>query len=181
MILKEKLTDFLGDIRWYLRHFRVTTRSFFEGLGRWFSYYKVLRTAYDFDYSSILDVEKYQITRIRNHIDKHGNHVSYKEDVAKMDLALRLLDIIERDGDCQLIGKGFTINEEGFLINDPNSKWVCTVYVNTKNAKRFLDVVSMRQLDNPRTAGLMQSSLYVEKAWTLYHRVKARYMRNWWD
>ena len=44
--------------------------NFFDILKRWFSYYKILRKVYDFDYSSILMVEKYQIKRVRDSIIK---------------------------------------------------------------------------------------------------------------
>lgn len=55
-------------IRLYYRAKDLSVRRFWENVGRWFSYFNVSRRIYDFDYSSILVVERNQISRVRDSI-----------------------------------------------------------------------------------------------------------------
>ena len=96
--IKTKIEDWYDDLVFNLRHIRGNTRAFFTGLGRWFSYFKILVNVYDFDYSSIIVVERHQITRVRDSIIKYQSHVNWERDVDHINLALKLLDIIEEDG-----------------------------------------------------------------------------------
>ena len=87
-------------------------KAYFEFIKRWLSYYKVLRRAYDFDFSSIYKVEMYQIKRVRDCIKRYKFYEGYEHDVWYMNIALSLLDI---------------------YLNEEEEK-----YVNTKNQKRFV-------------------------------------------
>lgn len=69
----------------------------------WFSFLPVLWKAYDFDYSSILSVERHKIKRVRDSTNHFRNHVNWEQDVASINLALRLLDIIEENGEAELL------------------------------------------------------------------------------
>ena len=184
MNLKTKLKDWYEDLTYDIRHIRGNIRYFFESLGRWFSYYKVLRRIYDFDYSSIIEVERYQITRVRNSITKYQNHVNWERDVYWMNMALKLLDIIEDEGGAELIGKGFSTEpcSNGFyrVVDDPDSKWRLPVYVNTDNSKRFTPI-EKEMYEDPKIGSLMKSHLREEKAWYLYHKLRTYKMRSWWD
>lgn len=73
--IKTTIEDWYDDLVFDLRHIQGNIRAFFTGLGRWFSYFKVLMKVYDFDYSSILEVERHQITRVRDAIVKYQSHV----------------------------------------------------------------------------------------------------------
>ncbi len=182
--IKTKIEDWYDDLVFNLRHIRGNTEAFFTGLGRWFSYFKVLMNIYDFDHSSILAVEKHQITRVRNAIAKYQNHVDWERDVKHMNLALKLLDIIEEDGCVRLIGPGFKTEpyKNGLyrVVDDPDSKWVLPVYVNTSNSQRFLSI-DKSQFEDPRVGPLMRDHLRVEKAWHLYHKLRVYHLRSWWD
>lgn len=184
MNLKNKLKDWCEDLSYDIRHLRGNIRSFFEFLGRWFFYYKVLRRAYDFDYSSILVVERYQLTRVRDATIKYQNHVNWERDVYWMNVALKLLDIIEDEGGVELVGKGFSTEPYGDrlyrVVDDPDSKWVLPVYVNTSNSKRFTPI-EKEKFENPKIGPLMKSYLREEKAWYLYHKLRTYNMRSWWD
>lgn len=124
------------------------------------SYWKISKDLYDFDYSSVLAVEKHQLQRLYNSINKYRNHVDYERDLNKIKLAIKLLDIYM---------------EEVPLQDYDSVEWKCIVYVNTKNLSRFFPVGIV---SNPE---LIKIHLYQEKAWYLYHKVKERYMRSWWD
>ena len=183
MNIKAKLLEWWDDLSYNIRHIRGNTRAFFKFLGRWFSYYKVLKRAYDFDFASILDVERHQIIRVRNAITKYQNHVNWKRDVYWMNIALKLLDIMN-DGGVELIGRGFRIEPSGNglhrVVNDPDSEWVLSVYVNTSNSKRFIPI-EKEKFEDTQIGPLMKSQLREEKAWYLYHKLRTYKMRPWWD
>ena len=182
--IRNKLKDWYEDLSYDIRHIRGNIRSFFKFLDRWFSYYKVLRKVYDFDYESIIEVERYQLTRVRDDIIKYQNHVNWERDVYWMNMALKLLDIIEDEGGVELVGKGFSTEPygNGFyrVVDDPDSKWVLSVYVNTANSKRFTPI-NKEKYEDPKIGSLMKSYLRLEKAWYLYHKLRIYKMRSWWD
>lgn len=184
MNLKNKLKNWCEDLSYDIRHLRGNIRSFFEFLGRWLSYYKVLRRAYDFDFSSILVVEKHQLTRVRNSIIKYHSSINWKNDVHWINIALKLLDIIEEGGGAELIGKGliFEPYRDSLyrVVDDPDSKWILPVYVNTANSKRFTPI-EKEKFEDPKTGPLMKEHLREEKAWYLYHKLRIYKMRSWWD
>lgn len=96
-------------------------RRFGENISRWFSYFPVLCKVYDFDYSSILSVERHQIKRVRDSISHYRNHLNWEQDVASMNPALKLLDIIEENGEAKMIGnEPFETDEQGFCKPNPN-------------------------------------------------------------
>jgi hypothetical protein len=83
-----------------------------EKLKRYFSYLPVISNLYDFDYSSVLDIEKYQLTRLRDCINSHKDYYGYEYDVSRINLAIKLLE------------------KYNSYVNS---------YVNIKNAHRFLN------------------------------------------
>lgn len=182
--IKTKIEDWYDDLVFNLRNIRGNTQSFFTGLGRWFSYLRPLIGVYDFDPSSILAVERHQITRVRDAIIKYQSHVEWERDVKHMNLALKLLDIIEEDGCAELIGPGFRTEpyKNGLykVIDGPNSKWVLPIYVNIANSERFCKI-SKDEFEDPKVGPLMKDTLRIEKAWHLYHKLRVYHMREWWD
>lgn len=94
---------------------------------------------HDFDYSSILSVERHQIKRVRDNINHYKNHLNWEQDVASMNLALKLLDIIEEIGEAKMIGdKPFETDEKGYWKPNPNVKWELDRYVNHNRQMSFL-------------------------------------------
>lgn len=157
-------------------------RRFGDNIFRWFSYLPVLWRAYDFDYSSILSVERHQIKRVRDSINHYRNHVNWKQDVASMNLALRLLDIIEENGVAELLcDEPFKFKDNGYLELNSDAKWKMGRYVNTKNASRFNPKWTSEHFEDPKTGVLIKDHLRVEKAWQLYHKLRQYKLRTWWD
>lgn len=125
----------------------------------WFSYYKVLRNCYDFDYDSILEVEKHQIKRVRDSIAKYAHHASYEEDLRNIDRALRLLDASKAD----------------ILERSPfTGKYRTTRKVNIRNASRFTNLT-------PIDSAFKLLHVYQCKAWYLYHKMRYEHLKEWWD
>lgn len=157
-------------------------RRFGDNISRWISHFPILWRAYDFDYSSILSVERHQIKRVRDSINHYRNHVNWEQDVASMDLALRLLDLIEENGEAELLcDEPCKFKDNGYLVLNPDAKWKMERYVNTKNASRFNPKWTSAHFDDPNTGALMKDLLRVEKAWHLYHKVRQYKFRTWWD
>lgn len=148
------------------------------GIKRWLSYYKVLRNVNDFDFSSILEVEKHQIGRVRDSIIKYHSHLNWKQDVEKMNLALKLLDIIEEDGRAELVCERIKL-KDGTVATSPIFRWTLDVYVNTRNSSRYFK--HSPDYNDSRSGPLAKDSLRVRKAWELYYKLRCNYTRDWWD
>lgn len=173
-------------IRLYYRAKDLSARRFWENIGRWFSYFNISRRIYDFDYSSILAVERHQISRVRDSIAHYRNHLYAERDIERLNLALRLLDIIKENGCCERIGKPLNFvkckNKTDLyeIEDDPDSYYTIPVYVNYRNARRFCTIELSRYTDS-KDGALWQSNLRVEKAWHIYHTLRLYFMRSWWD
>ena len=141
--------------------------NFFDILKRWFSYYKILRKVYDFDYSSILIVEKYQIMRVRDSIIKYQHHVDWQQDIKWMNTAIKLLEIVEENG-CAVPSQTIEVND---ILKIHHIDYKMPVYVNTRNASRFISKYAIDRLENPRIGVLITDNLRIEKAWYLYNKI----------
>lgn len=179
-----KIEDWYDNLFYNITHLKGNIKYFFEFLKRWFSYYKVLRKAYDFDWESILKVERHQITRVRDTIIKRHNYEGWEHDVHWMNIALKLLDIIENGGGAKLLNKGLTFipGKDGLydVMYSPESKWIMPFYVNTRNAKRFMPIEREEIYEDKEHDPLLKDRLRENKAWYLYHKLKIYKMRNWW-
>lgn len=179
-----KLQDWYDRAYYTITH--ISVRRFWSNIGRWLSYYPICRKIYDFDYDSILAVERHQIERVRDSIIYYHNHLNWERDVAEMNLALHLLGIVEEDGCSERVGKPMEFeqcedNEELYrLVPDPDKYWTLPVYVNTRNSKRF-SKMDPERYDDPKCGNLWKDHLRVQKAWYLYNKLRHQYLQGWWD
>lgn len=158
-------------------------KRFWQDLIRWFSYYKVIRNTYDFDYSSLLKVEYHQLTQIRDSISRYRNSTNFYYDLRNMNWALACLKIILEDG-CAYSNRVpgfFTVgpDKNGYYTLEPNPehKWILPVYVNDRNYKRFWKYYK----NTPELEVLNKDNLRIEKAWYLYHKIRLEHLREFWD
>lgn len=147
---------FLKDIKWYYKYYEGNIQEFFDSLERWFSYLKVCFSCYDFDFSSILLIEQYQIKRVRDSIQKYHSHVDADRDVERMNTAIKLLDIV--------------LTQSYPLQN---------TYVNIHNAKRF--GWNREDLLIGDKAHVFLSGLREIKAWHIYNEFRKNWLLTWWD
>lgn len=165
-------------------YYNFSVRRFWDNLFRWFSYYKVCRNIYDFDHTSILEVEKHQIMRVRDCIKKYNNHVNADRDIERMNTAIKLLDIILEDGCSESYGKLFDSipleNGNYRLVSLPNSGWIMPIYVNTRNHKRFAQWDESLYKDK-RAGDLYRDHLRLQKAWNIYYDFRKNWTFTWWD
>lgn len=158
------------------------TRRFFNNITRWFSYLPVAWRVYDFDYTSILAMERHQIMRVRDSIVRYRHHVNWHQDVASINLALKLLDIIEEDNGADLIGDDYLIfNKDHTITFNPDCRWQLDKYVNIRNARRFYPEMELECYENTNDGAIYRGHLRVEKAWHLYHKLRLYKLRGWWD
>lgn len=106
-------------------------------------------------------MEQHQIRRVRDSIKKYHNHVDAERDVERMNLAIRLLDII--------------LDEASSILHVENDTWVCSKYVNTKNIGRY------RSLTPNVNHSIIKADLYYQKAWRIYHKLREEWLTSWWD
>ena len=157
-------------------------RRFGDNISLWLSSFPVLYKVYDFDYSGILSVERHQIKRVRNSISHYRNHLNCEQDVASMNLALKLLDIIEKNGEAKMIGyEPFETDEKGHWKPNPNVRWELDRYGNIRNATRFNSKWDLSFFNNSKDVDLIKDQLRVEKARHLYHKLRQYKSRSWWD
>lgn len=169
----------LEDIKYSLKRIRSSTIKFFEDLRRWFSYYKVVRRTYDFDWTSIYEVEKHQITQVRKAIAKYHSHLNYEYDLSRIDLALKMLNIILEEGSAKMVsGEGLIFKENNEV--DIDCVWELPFYVNIRNAYRFVSI-KRESFEDPSYQVLAKDTLRLQKAWELYHKIKMYYAKSWWD
>jgi hypothetical protein len=133
---------------------------------------------------SILLVERFQIQRIKDNIIKYHNHTFWKRDVERINLALRLLDIIEENGraeptKCTFINMPF---EDGYykLVTTEDPTWNLDVYVNIKNSNRF-STLPKKAFDDKKYCNLYKDSLRLSKAWYLYNKLRLLHLKDWWE
>ena len=134
------------NIAWNWRHYiKHPIKRFFEFLAIWFSYYKVCKKVYDFDYTGILEVERHQIERTRDAIIHFQNHLNWKRDVERINLALKLLSIAMEEDESYERVSGDSWFEEipekpGLYAWKSNTVYNSIKYINTRNSKRFTEV-----------------------------------------
>lgn len=174
MAVKDRLVTLYYQIK------SLSVRRFLENIGRWFSYFGVTNRIYDFDYTSTLAVERHQIMRVRDSITHYHNHLNADRDIERLNLALRLLDIIEEDCCAEYHGIEMEFNYYGTIWMDNKGYYTMPLYVNIRNARRFSGMDPC-YYTAPKTGDLYKSHLRVEKAWHIYHRLRLYFMRSWWD
>lgn len=118
---------------------------------------------YWFDYGYLYDIELAKLIEMRDNFKGKGLSVDNEKYVRQMDLAIKLLEIINED--------------EGFHFDTENGGYVCDVKVNLKNAKRFVKDEEVMDYYTER----YPHELYLLKAQYLYHKLRFYFEQYWWD
>ena len=118
---------------------------------------------YWFDYGYLYDIELAKLIEMRDNFKEKGLSVDNEKYVRQMDLAIKLLEIINED--------------EGFHFDTENGGYVCDVKVNLKNAKRFVKDEEVMDYYTER----YPHELYLLKAQYLYHKLRFYFEQYWWD
>lgn len=182
--MNEKLESLISEIKYRYYKTKEDIIFFFKGLTRTFSYYKILRNAVDYEYSSILEVEKYQMMRVRDSIKKYHTHLNWEKDVQRINLALKLLSIATEEDDIveQVSGHFWTEgpDKNGLYELKSDAKYKTTKYVNIRNAQRF-SKIPLDYYTDSNSKSLYLNMLRSEKAWYLYNKLRVYRLKEWWD
>lgn len=142
-------------------------REFWQDICRWLAYFKIIRKTYDFDFSSLLEVELHQLTKLRDSIAKYHTHTNAWYDIRNMNWAIECLRIFINDDECNWV----------------DGKPILKRYVNCKNIDRFFDKNKYDNIpDNSEIIlNLEKEQLYIRKAWHLYNKIRKEHLIEWWD
>ena len=136
-------------------------RKIFYSFRKTISFFKLFMKTYDFDFSSLLEVEKKQLIYMRDCFLKDKFH--YDIDIQRMNLAIKLIDLI--------------LNSEDSLVFD--GSWKFDKYVNTKNESRFIPGMKYSECEES-LAPVYLHSLYSIKVNRLYYKLRSQYTNSWW-
>lgn len=123
-----------------------------------------------FDYGYMLDCERIMLRKMHDFFSEESM-LCDRDDIARyIGLAINLLNIILAYDDPLVMEYNDSSEYKG-VIRDASFR--ITVYVNTRNAARFLKC----NISNP----ILENELREEKAWYLYHKLRFNYLRNCWE
>lgn len=134
------------------------------------SWIKFIKTNEDWDFMYLLEVERKKIQEIRDCIKRNNRFESNDYCVSRMDLAIRLLDIIIED----------SLDFTGY-VNDRNiERFFSSAMVNylRKSIEKGTDDVMGHSCDIRKWA---YNDIRKQKAWKLYYKIREFHTRSWWD
>ena len=166
---------------WYIKTYYSIRYFFKHTLGK--HHMDVVKTAFKgdpWDEGYLLELEYAKIKEMREWHKEKGRYVGVEFTVRDMDICLSLLEI--------MMGKRSLFHIEGKLLSEktgedgmyrvvesPDFKCVTDVYVNARNADRFVTEKTkdfyIGNLDE----------LYKLKARHLYHKIRADREERWWE
>ena len=129
----------------------------------------------DWDYAFMLYMEKAKLEDMAKYYTT--SHIAETDWAVARDAKIcsRLIDIINGD------------NASYAPIYKENGQWdnfkaIKLKRVNTKNWKRFIRREQFpEQLKNENLRDMMEDDLRIEKAWSLYCKIRQYNMRGWWN
>lgn len=119
---------------------------------------------HDFDFTSILYVERLQMLRVAKAISTESiRHEGWERDVYWIKLAVKILDLY--------------LNDTWWTIE--NGKTIIKPYVNIKNFKKYRPNLTQEEIDSI-DIDMRKQIIYEEKLWNIYNKIRTNYMRIWW-
>ena len=165
---KDKWLSFKGWIRYHLFN------------SRFYSLLKVVYKTYPWDIDFLYELEKAKIQEMRHHHEKNKAFIGVEYVIRDMKICENLIDIIRGKKETFHYFGDLTYTElenGNYEIRKPQEfKYICDVYVNTKNIDRFIenDKVKAYYIKHPH-------ELYELKAKYLYHKIRYENDGFWWD
>ncbi|MBP5722805.1 MAG: hypothetical protein J6X18_04435 [Bacteroidales bacterium] len=167
---------------WYVKAYYSLRYFFRHTLGK--HHMNVVKTAFNgdpWDEGYLLELEYAKIKEMREWQKEKDRYVGVEFTVRDMDICLSLLEI--------MMGKRIPFHIEGKLLSEPTGeegmyrivespdfKCVTDVYVNARNADRFVKNEKVRDFYLRHL-----DELYVLKARHLYHKIRADREEGWWE
>ena len=127
---------------------------------------------YSFDFGYLYNLEYAKLASMKDYFEKHGLSVDNDKYIKQIDLAMKLLYIINNDNDLYEYVEDTTSTAKTWF---ERSVYTPKVNVNTKNAKRFVNDYEVEFYNK------FPHELYLVKARHLYHKIRDMYEQTWWD
>ena len=138
---------------------------------RWIRFLKKDCNDQDWDYETLLKMEREKLTQMANWFDSYYLDREEKKIVNVMRLAVRLLDIVIESPDrgdtyvnIKNIHRFFSPPMVQYLLEDMHRHTLCDMDVS---------FISLREY--------ALESIRCQKAWYLYNKLRFLQLRNWWD
>lgn len=144
---------------------------------------KVAFKGYPWQDSFLYELERAKIQEMIEYHKKYQRFVGWEYVVRDMEICVKLINIIlEETNLYDYVGDGFhftPIENSDLLELSSNSQYICNVYVNTKNATRFIP----KKENNPCIDYWIEHphEIYLLKAKYLYHKIRYEHDAEWWD
>ena len=130
-------------------------------------------TGHNFDHVYMLELELAKLNAMEDCFKRYGN-IRCAQQVA---LAARILKkYLDDDYWTMVCTEEPDKDSDDLLERLGKYKYVCKVYVNLSNWKRFAKQDSDKELFEE-----WRGELYWRKLWHLYCMIRERYMLTWWD
>lgn len=128
---------------------------------------------YSFDFGFLYNIEYKKLAEMKNYFEKYGLAEDNDKFIKQIDLAMRLLYIINNDNELYDYVEDKTSSAKTWI---ERVRYKSNVNVNLKNAKRFAKSKYEVEFYNK-----CPHELYLLKAKHLYHKVRDCYEQTWWD
>lgn len=161
--------------------FRKKYCSLVGGVSNLISYFRLIWKDRDWDYGFMLELERKKLRRAIKWYEKNDYGVAAygKRYCNQMRVAANCLDII-LDNDWWTIDRPSDEPITEWLKNPhSDNDYVIKANINLKNWKRFMPWLTEESIN--KKPNLWKIELREIKAWNLYHKIRAQYMRDWWD
>lgn len=170
------MNRFFENIYYQASEFWHNIKLFVRSCIRIWKYRKVVGYGYDWDYGYLLNMVRYQLSRMQTYTSAHCVHMDFETDASRMQTAIRLLDIISETDPSYVRRDIPDISRDVYWLENP-------CYINTKNATRFIPKFDSLYNHNPSNESIvfLRASLRIEKAWKLFFAFCEHNMRDWWD
>lgn len=159
------------------------------------AYKRILANDQDWDYSSLIALEKKKLQRMHDCIKREGHLENNALVVREIAICIRLIDIFMQDDaafitwlDRSYSGKiKFRKLDNGnYVLDDTIKKPLAEypVYVNTRNERRFFRSTPIKDAQsegNVDAARMGIAELRRLKALHLYHLIREYKLLTWWD
>ena len=130
-------------------------------------------TGYNFDHAYLLELELAKLNAMEDCFKRCGN----TRGAQQVGLAARILKTyLDDDFWTMVCTEEPNFESENLLDSLGKFKYVCKVYVNQSNWKRY-----SRSDDDEELFKEWPGELYWRKLWHLYCMIRERYMLTWWD
>lgn len=153
-------------------------------INRWLRF---LKEDGDWDYGFMLKMERMKLEQMEDYFKKLDTFAGIEFVQRDLRLALRLMDIIQEKDDLKIEVSpmkivSFREDDRKLYRLDGDGKVLSyrKIYVNMRNASRFVCHSPEKFAKTERTRLIYQNCLRQTKAWFLYNKLRAYRMFIWW-